>query len=107
MSRIGTRLQKMRAEGRKALVAYIVSGYPTPEATLATMHAMVAKGVEIIELGAPSSDPSADSPVIQKANERALVHRMSLRGTFELVRKLREADQKTPVPSIAYLNQLH
>jgi len=106
MSRIGTRLQKMRAEGRKALVAYIVSGDPTPEATLATMHAMVAKGVDIIELGVPFSDPMAEGPVIQKAHERALVHGMSLRGTFELVRKFRESDQETPVALMGYLNPI-
>src|SRR5690554_1357800 len=106
MSRIGTRLQEMKAEGRKALVAYIVSGDPTPEATLATMHAMVARGVDIIELGVPFSDPMAEGPVIQKAHERALVHGMSLKSTFELVSKFRQTDQQTPVALMGYLNPI-
>jgi tryptophan synthase alpha chain len=106
MSRIGTRLQEMKAQGRKALVAYIVNGDPYPEATLPAMHAMVAQGVDIIELGVPFSDPMAEGPVIQKGHERALVHGTSLKSTFELVREFRETNKETPVVLMGYLNPI-
>ncbi|MDQ2075535.1 tryptophan synthase subunit alpha [Marinimicrobium sp. ABcell2] len=106
MSRIGTRLQDMKAHGRKALVAYIVNGDPYPEATLPAMHAMVAQGVDIIELGVPFSDPMAEGPVIQKGHERALVHGTSLKGTFELVREFRKTNSETPVVLMGYLNPI-
>ncbi|MEC8426955.1 MAG: tryptophan synthase subunit alpha, partial [Pseudomonadota bacterium] len=53
MTRIAPCLEKTRAEGRKALIAYVVNGDPYPEATLPTMHALVEAGVDIIELGVP------------------------------------------------------
>jgi tryptophan synthase alpha chain len=70
------------------------------------MHAMVQAGVDIIELGVPFSDPMADGPVIQRASERALAHKMSLRRTLDIAAEFRKTDQKTPVVLMGYLNPI-
>ena len=106
MSRIAKRLRDLRSQGRKALVTYIVNGDPYPEATLPAMHELVRQGVDIIELGVPFSDPMAEGPVIQRGHERALEHKISLRGTLELVRQFRETDADTPVVLMGYANPI-
>ena len=67
MSRIAATLSALQAQGRKALIPYIMTGFPEAQCTPSLMHAMVAAGVDIIELGIPFSDPMADGPVIQTA----------------------------------------
>lgn len=104
MNRINTRLSALKAANRKALVTYIVNGDPAPGATLATMHALVAAGADIIELGVPFSDPMADGPVIQLGHERALAHHTSLRNTLALVAEFRQTDTDTPVVLMGYAN---
>lgn len=106
MSRIDARFEKLRAEGRKALIPFITAGDPNPDVTVPTMHSLVAAGADIIELGVPFSDPMADGPVIQKASERALVHHVSLRRVLEMVRTFREKDSETPVVLMGYLNPI-
>ncbi|WP_111641976.1 tryptophan synthase subunit alpha [Marinimicrobium alkaliphilum] len=106
MSRISRCMAEAKQQGRKALVAYIVNGDPYPEATLPAMHALVAQGVDIIEVGVPFSDPMAEGPVIQRGHERALSHNISLRGTFELVKAFRQQNSETPVVLMGYANPL-
>ncbi len=104
MSRITPKLLSLKQAGRKALIPFITAGDPTPDFTVPAMHAMVEAGADIIELGVPFSDPMADGPVIQKASERALEHKMSLRKVLELVREFRRQDNETPVVLMGYLN---
>jgi tryptophan synthase alpha chain len=104
MSRISARLTQAKAAGKKTLVAYIVNGDPYPEATLPAMHALVASGVDVIELGVPFSDPMAEGPVIQKGHERALAYNISLTGTLEIVRQFRQTNSDTPVVLMGYAN---
>lgn len=104
MSRIQQRVAEAKAAGKKLLVAYIVNGDPQPEVTLPTMHEMVAKGVDVIELGVPFSDPMAEGPVIQKGHERALVHNTSLKGSLELVKEFRKTNSTTPIVLMGYAN---
>lgn len=104
MNRISTCLAELAAAGRKALVAYIVNGDPTPDITLQVMHTLVENGADIIELGVPFSDPMAEGPVIQKGHERALTHRVSLRDSLELVRQFRQTNRTTPVILMGYAN---
>lgn len=104
MSRIAGRFQQLAEQGRKAVVPYIVVGDPGPEATVPLMHALVAKGADIIELGVPFSDPMSEGPVIQLAHERALAHGISLRDALEAVRVFREKDTQTPVLLMGYAN---
>lgn len=104
MNRINERLQQLKNSGRKALVGYVVSGDPSPSATLPSMHSLVEKGVDIIELGIPFSDPMADGPVIQLAHERALKHNVSLTDTLATVAEFRKTNSTTPVVLMGYAN---
>src|SRR5690606_12314770 len=79
---------------------------PEPGVTVPLMHALVAAGADILELGVPFSDPMADGPVIQAACERALVHHTSLRHVLEMVREFRARDADTPVVLMGYLNPI-
>ena len=72
MSRIENTLSQLKAQNRKALIPYVTAGYPFADITPELMHGMAEAGADIIELGVPFSDPSADGPVIQKARYRAL-----------------------------------
>ena len=92
--------------GHTALIPFITAGDPNPEFTVPMMHAMVEAGADIIELGVPFSDPMADGPVIQRASERALEHKMSLRRTMEMVSKFRTDNQSTPVVLMGYANPI-
>lgn len=106
MSRLASTFEELAKTGRKALIPFITAGDPTPNFTVPMMHAMVKAGVDVIELGIPFSDPMADGPVIQRASERALAHKMSLRRTLELVIEFRKTDDKTPVVLMGYLNPI-
>ncbi|HSJ98347.1 MAG TPA: tryptophan synthase subunit alpha, partial [Myxococcota bacterium] len=70
MSRIAPVFEKLRAAGRPALIPFVTAGDPSPQQTVAVMHALVAGGADVIELGMPFSDPMADGPVIQRSSER-------------------------------------
>src|SRR3954468_14354611 len=102
MSRIQARVAQAKSANKKLLVAYIVNGDPQPDVSLPTMHEMVAKGVDIIELGVPFSDPMAEGPVIQKGHERALLHHTSLKGSLDVVRQFRQTNTTTPVVLMGY-----
>ncbi|MBK1710232.1 tryptophan synthase subunit alpha [Marichromatium gracile] len=106
MSRISTRFEQLRAAHRTALIPFITAGDPRPETTVELMHAMVAAGADLIELGVPFSDPIADGPVIQRATERALARGVSLSDVLEMVRQFRERDADTPVVAMGYLNPI-
>lgn len=106
MSRLKTCFAELKARSRKALIPYVMAADPVPEITLPLMHAMVDAGADIIELGAPFSDPMADGPVIQLAAERSLKHNTSLLDVFELVKAFRKTDDKTPVIVMGYLNPI-
>lgn len=106
MNRINQRLEEFKTQGRTALVGYIVSGDPAAEATLPAMHELVAKGVDIIELGIPFSDPMADGPVIQLAHERALANNVSLSDTLQVVAEFRKTNSDTPVVLMGYANPI-
>lgn len=104
MSRITTRFEKLKANGRKALIPFVTAGYPFADVTPELMHAMVAGGADVIELGVPFSDPSADGPVIQKAGDRALALGIGLAQVLEMVREFRKSDSATPVVLMGYAN---
>src|SRR5687767_9773303 len=106
MSRIGPTFAGLRAARRKALIPYITAGDPHPRHTVALMHALVAAGADVLELGVPFSDPMADGPVIQLACERALAHGTSLTKVLEMVAEFRTQDARTPVVLMGYLNPI-
>lgn len=104
MSRIQTVLAALKSQGRKALIPYVTAGYPFADITPDLMHAMVAGGADIIELGVPFSDPSADGPVIQKAGEKALALGVGLVQVLDMVQAFRQKNQHTPVVLMGYAN---
>jgi tryptophan synthase alpha chain len=104
VSRLQACFSRLQAEDRKALIPYIMTGDPHPEVTVPLMHAMVKAGANIIELGAPFSDPMADGPVIQAAAERALEFHITLDDVFKAVKAFRKLDDVTPIIMMGYLN---
>lgn len=106
MSRIQTVFSQLKNLNKKALIPYITAGDPHPKHTVNLMHAMVASGADILELGVPFSDPMADGPVIQRASERALLHKVGLRTVLSFVAEFRQTDDKTPVVLMGYANPI-
>lgn len=106
MSRLVARFAELKANKKTALIPYVMTGDPSPQITLPLMHAMVSAGADIIELGAPFSDPMADGPVIQAAAERSLEHNTSLHDVFSVVTEFRKKDDKTPIVMMGYLNPI-
>lgn len=103
-NRIDARFQRLRTNGRKALIPFITAGDPLPEGTVDIMHGLVAGGADLIELGVPFSDPMADGPVIQKASERAIARGIRTVEVLEAVRRFRADDVETPMVLMGYLN---
>ena len=86
MSRLHSTFERLRQQGRKALIPYVTAGYPYAHITPALMHVLVEAGVDVIELGVPFSDPSADGPTIQASTERALRQGIGLPQVLDHVR---------------------
>lgn len=106
MSRIQTVFSHLKASNKKALIPYITAGDPHPKHTVELLHALVASGADMIELGIPFSDPMADGPVIQRASERALVHKVGLSKVLQMVAEFRQKDTKTPIILMGYANPI-
>jgi len=106
MSRIEQTFARLREQGRKALIPFITAGDPDPALTLPLMHALVAGGADIVEVGVPFSDPMADGPTIQRASERALKHGVTLRQVLDTVRAFRTTDRETAVVLMGYANPI-
>jgi len=106
MSRITATLSALAAKNKKGLIPFITAGDPAPELTVKLMHALVAGGADVIELGVPFSDPMADGPVIQRASERALANGVGMREVLQFVTEFRQVDQATPVVLMGYANPI-
>jgi tryptophan synthase alpha chain len=106
LSRIAAAFDARAARGQKALIPYVTAGDPHADTTAAILHAMVAAGADVIELGIPFSDPMADGPVVQRASERALARGVGLAKALAMVREFRAADARTPVVLMGYANPI-
>src|SRR5216684_7253787 len=98
-TRISKRFGKLRASGELGIVAYIVAGDPSLDASLKYVLALAEAGADVIELGVPFSDPLADGPTIQRGAERALKAGATLAGVLDLVRRIR---QSSPVSIVVF-----
>ena len=107
MTRIDATFDKLRAQGRKAFVAYIMGGDPDEATSLAVMKGMPGAGVDIIELGMPFTDPMADGPTIQLAGQRALEGGMTMDRVLDMVRAFRAEDSTTPIVLMGYYNPIY
>lgn len=103
-NRIDRRFAELANSGRKGLIPYITAGHPAPGLTVDIMHALVAGGADLLELGIPFSDVMADGPVIQDACAVALKQGMTLDKVFAQVAEFRRRDAETPVILMGYMN---
>jgi tryptophan synthase alpha chain len=106
-ARLDLRFQQLAAEGRAALLTYIMAGDPDTETSSAILAALPAAGADIVELGMPFTDPIADGPAIQAAGRRALEAGQTLPATLGLVKKFRAADPDTPLILMGYYNPIY
>jgi tryptophan synthase alpha chain len=106
MNRIDICFAALKKNNRKALIPFITAGDPSREMTVPLLHALVAAGADVLELGVPFSDPMADGPTIQRASERALKLGVSLRSVLDMVAEFREQDATTPVVLMGYGNPI-
>ncbi|WP_137156999.1 tryptophan synthase subunit alpha [Rhizobium sp. FKL33] len=106
-ARMDKKFADLKAEGRPALVTYFMAGDPDYQTSLEIMKALPGAGADIIELGAPFSDPMADGPAIQLAGQRALKNGHSLAKTIQMAREFRENDQTTPIVLMGYYNPIY
>jgi len=106
VSRIARRFAVLKAEGRGALIPYLQACDPDFATSLELLRAMPGAGADLIEIGVPFSDPSADGPTIQAAARRGLASGSTMARVFEMVRTFRADDDATPIVLMGYLNPI-
>ena len=105
MSRITKTFEQLQSEKRVALVGYITVGDPDFEQSFEIISAACEAGLDVLELGIPFSDPTADGPVIQRASQRAIQSGMTLEMGLQFVRLLREKHD-LPIIIFSYYNPI-
>ena len=100
MNRIDERFEKLKKENKKALITFLTVGDPDLDMSEKLILEMEKQGADVIELGIPFSDPSADGPVIQEADNRALANGVDIYKVFEFMTKIRD---KVSVPLVFLL----
>ena len=106
-TRIDNRFAALKAEGRAALVTFLMAGDPDAASALAIVKALPGAGADVIELGMPFTDPMADGPAIQASSQRALKAGQTLKKTLAMVRAFRESDTATPIVLMGYYNPIY
>jgi tryptophan synthase alpha chain len=106
-TRIDTRFEALRREGRAGLVTFVMAGDPDPATSASILQALPATGADVIEIGMPFTDPMADGPAIQAAGLRALRAGQDMVKTLELVRDFRATDAATPIVLMGYYNPIY
>ena len=104
--RIAAAFGRARAEGRAALIPYIVAGYPDAERSLAVACAAIDNGADLLEVGLPYSDPLADGATLQRASQGALAAGATFDRSLALVGRIVAARPGVPVVAMGYANQL-
>lgn len=104
MSRITETFQQCRQEKRSALIGFMTGGDPNLDAGFTILDAACSAGLDLLELGVPFSDPTADGPTIQKANRRALAAGTTLAGILSLAKKIRAKYPDLPIILFGYFN---
>ena len=105
MNRIDETFNRLTQKKEKALVGFVTAGDPEPDTSLDIIDAMCRSGIDILELGVPFSDPTADGPVIQRSSARALAKGVTLASVFEMTRRLRER-HALPIVLFSYYNPI-
>ncbi|MFQ5840799.1 MAG: tryptophan synthase subunit alpha [Thermodesulfobacteriota bacterium] len=105
MSRIKRKFRSLRDKGEKAVIVYLTGGDPSLEHTREIILGLDAAGVDILEIGVPFSDPTADGPIIQAASQRALQNGATLSGILDMIESLREVSE-IPIVLFGYYNPI-
>ena len=106
MTRIKEKFAELQAKNQKALISYIMVGFPNEQSTMSVVRGLVKGGIDIIELGFPFSDPLADGPVIQNASTVSLEKGTKVAKFFKLVKKIRK-ETDIPLVLMTYTNILY
>jgi tryptophan synthase alpha chain len=106
MNRIHKTFEDLKQKKEKALVGFVSAGDPTISKSLEIIIEMCKAGLDVLELGVPFSDPTADGPVIQKSSARALAQGMNLKTVLEMTAKIREITS-IPIILFSYYNPIH
>ncbi|HOO89855.1 MAG TPA: tryptophan synthase subunit alpha [Syntrophales bacterium] len=105
MSRIEEKFRRLKEQGSKALVAYLTAGDPSLEATKEIILRLDRVGVDIVEIGVPFSDPTADGPIIQAASHRALERGETFEAILDMIEEIR-AVSEIPIVLFGYYNPI-
>jgi len=105
MNRLKNSFETLKKNNDKALVGFVTAGDPDIETSLKIIAAMCENGMDILEIGVPFSDPSADGPVIQRSSSRALKYDMSLRTVMDMIREIRKITS-IPIIIFSYYNPI-
>ena len=106
MSKIKEKFAELEAKNEKALIAYIMAGFPSEKDTISIVKGLVKGGADIIELGFPFSDPLADGPIIQNASTVSLENGTKISKFFNIVKKIRR-ETSVPLVLMTYTNILY
>ncbi len=106
MGRLKERFEHLKSKGERALVSYLMVGYPDFESSLKAFHAVLENGTDILEIGFPFSDPVADGPTIQLAHEVALRNGIRSEHVFQLAEELRRSYPDVPFLLMTYYNPI-
>ncbi|MEM9432395.1 MAG: tryptophan synthase subunit alpha [Pseudomonadota bacterium] len=107
MTRIDDTFARLKTQGKKAFVTYVMAGDPDYDASFEVVKGLPEAGVDIIELGLPFTDPMADGPTIQLAGQRALDSGMTLEQTLQMARDFRALNDTTPIVLMGYYNPIY
>ena len=105
MNRIEKTFSDLKQKNEKALVGFVTAGDPSPDMSMKIILGMCRSGLDILELGIPFSDPTADGPVIQRSSERSLENGTSLTSVLEMTRSIR-AETHIPIILFSYYNPI-
>jgi tryptophan synthase alpha chain len=106
MNRIEKRFAEYKKTGSKALVGFVSAGDPSVEMSKKLLREMIAGGLDVLELGVPFSDPTADGPVIQRSSSRAIAAGVNMGVCLDIVRDIRSYDKDLPVVLFSYYNPI-
>lgn len=105
MSKIQDKFKELQSKGEKALIAYVMLGFPKETDSIKAIKGLIAGGADIIEIGFPFSDPLADGPIIQNASNQALTQGIKIKNYLTTIQKIRR-ETKIPIVLMTYSNIL-
>ena len=106
MNRIEEKMNQLKKNGKKAFITYMTAGLPDMEGCKKLIHAQEKAGLDVLELGIPFSDPTADGPVIQEASYQSILKGTNLKKVFKLVKEVRKEGCGLPIVFMMYFNTI-